>query len=102
MNHSDRVRRAWATRSRIAKNRTDLTGQTFGRLRVLSYIDTQDRRARWRCQCACGTTPTIAGKYLRNGAVKSCGCPNSELSRQRAITRNKSPNNPAMQRWANR
>lgn len=99
-----RVQRSWDTgkRSRINHFRKDLTGQTFARLTVISYADTTDRRARWRCRCTCGTIAIVTGKSLRSGDTKSCGCLNREKARERAFGRNKQPNNPARQRWANR
>lgn len=96
---SARVLAAWSSRSRVAHNRDDLTGQTFGRLLVLGFAITDDRRACWRCRCACGTETVTAGKSLRRGSTKSCGCLNSEVARARAIERNKT-DNPARYRWA--
>jgi hypothetical protein len=53
----------------------DLTGQTFGRLRVLSREDGggHGKPTRWLCQCVCGTAKAITRKALRAGQ-KSCGC----------------------------
>jgi hypothetical protein len=49
----------------------DLTGQTFGLLTVL-------RRAKpnidkWVCDCTCGNTKIVQGRYLIEARVKSCG-----------------------------
>lgn len=56
----------------------DLTGQTFGRLRVVSYAG--GRYYRWNCQCDCGNKVAITGANLRGGVTKSCGCLHKEAS----------------------
>ena len=53
----------------------DITGQRFGRLVALEYMD----RSQWRCLCDCGNETTSQGEHLRAGRTKSCGC----LSRER-------------------
>ena len=58
---------------------TELAGQTFGRVTALEYVGvSEDRRALWKCSCACGRTFITRGKDLRNGKVKSCGCSRRE------------------------
>lgn len=53
----------------------DLTGQRFGKLLVLERVEnTWDGRARWKCQCDCGTIKETTGEVLRKGEVMSCGC----------------------------
>ena len=58
----------------------DLTGQTFGRLTVLSQVDdyinpkTGKHSAQWNCLCSCGNTKIIRGSSLKNGNTMSCGC----------------------------
>lgn len=66
---------------RVAKT-IDLTGEVFGRLRVLGRAGTDtpaDGRFRgqatWRVQCLCGTVKAVRGAHLRRGAVKTCGAP---------------------------
>lgn len=64
--------------------RIDLTGQKFDRLKVISYVGTNNRReALWKCECKCGNVKIILGSSLRNGKTKSCGCLNSEKSRKK-------------------
>lgn len=58
---------------------TDLTGNRFGRLTVLSYVGNY----RWNCSCDCGATKTVAGGNLRSGSSKSCGCIAAEVLRER-------------------
>ena len=53
----------------------DLTGQSFGRWRVIALTD--ERRGNnlvWRCECACGRMRLVTGAGLRSGESKSCGC----------------------------
>lgn len=53
----------------------DLTGLTFGRLKVLHKASsTKYGRSRFECQCDCGNVVTVRGQSLINGTTKSCGC----------------------------
>ncbi len=54
--------------------REDLTGRTFGRLRVLEYYNTIRARAHWLCLCQCGEEVVVAADHLKSGHTKSCGC----------------------------
>lgn len=57
----------------------DLTGQTFGRLTVLSEAGRYKKNmATWNCQCSCGNTTIAISNNLRKGNTKSCGCLNLE------------------------
>lgn len=56
-------------------NFKDLTGQIFGRLRVLGAEGVgQDRQYYWRCACSCGKTVVVSGHNLRRGQTRSCTC----------------------------
>jgi len=56
----------------------DLTGQTFGNLKVISRGEAPygclTGQAFWLCQCICGNTKSIRGQSLRSGQTRSCGC----------------------------
>lgn len=52
----------------------NLTGQTFGKLTVLSY----DGKQRWLCKCGCGNIKSIRAVSLKSGRSKSCGCSNAQ------------------------
>lgn len=55
----------------------DLTGETFGGLKVLCRVnipDAKSRHASWLCRCKCGKEVIVQGRFLRNGTVISCGC----------------------------
>lgn len=62
---------------------TDMVGQTFGRLTVLSRDGSTHGRALWRCRCSCGSIVMMEGKRLRQGAG-SCGCVRREKTVQRS------------------
>jgi len=64
----------------------DITGQRFGRLRVLKPIEQRYRRYYWLCQCDCGQETTVDGIKLRNGNTRSCGCFRNETTVSRTLT----------------
>lgn len=54
---------------------TNLIGQTFGRLTVLSKATHRFKdKGQWLCQCECGAVKSISGSFLLTGKVRSCGC----------------------------
>jgi hypothetical protein len=63
----------------------DISGQTFGRLTVVSFIGLKNRKAVWSCLCACGNSKETLAASLKNGIAQSCGCLKSEM----IIARNK-------------
>lgn len=63
----------------MVKVRRSLCGERFGRLTVLwqtdDYISPQGiHAAKWYCKCDCGNYCSVAGRELKNGDTKSCGC----------------------------
>lgn len=62
----------------------DLTGRTFGRLKVIGrapdnkYYNTP--RPMWLCECECGNKTVVMGANLRDGKTRSCGCLRRETS----------------------
>ena len=74
--------------ARKKKPYKDLTGQRFGRLLVLSLVDSPasaDIPTKWRCLCDCGNIVEVRGYNLKSGGSTSCGC----LQRERAAARSK-------------
>ena len=63
---------------RTAPNLIDITGRTFGRLKVLgkapSRVHGRAKVAYWRCRCRCGSLLEARGDKMRDGYVQSCGC----------------------------
>jgi len=58
--------------------RKDLTDKVFGRLTVLGYSKTIEKRAYWNCLCSCGNTTEVQAQQLTCDKTKSCGCLNVE------------------------
>jgi hypothetical protein len=56
----------------------DITGQRFGGLVAVEFVDTvkqsNGRAARWLCRCDCGNETVAYGYLLRSGNNRSCGC----------------------------
>ena len=72
----------------------DETGNQYGRLTILGFAGTRNKRAYWHCKCNCEaqTECDVMGKYLRSGETKSCGCLKREsykYAAQANIKRNK-------------
>jgi hypothetical protein len=56
------------------KSGADLTGQTFGRWRVLREVPHEPRaKRRWLCRCTCGIEAEVRIDHLRSGTSASCG-----------------------------
>lgn len=58
----------------------DLTGEQFGRLKVLRRHGTRRGQAVWLCKCRCGNEARVTGYDLRTGSTRSCGCLHREVS----------------------
>lgn len=53
----------------------DLTGQSFGKLKVVARAPSDHRLAIWTCVCSCGNSSVrVVGSDLRRGHTESCGC----------------------------
>lgn len=61
------------------KEAIDLTGQKFGRLKVLKKAGGHGD-AKWICRCDCGKEVVALGKNLRKGRTRSCGCFKREVT----------------------
>jgi hypothetical protein len=60
----------------------DLTGETFGRLKVIGLRTWQESgRRMWACVCECGEKVSVSTKSLRNGSKQSCGCLHRERTK---------------------
>lgn len=67
---------------------TDLSGQRYGRLVVLSLFEKRKRnngqyRIFYKCLCDCGNTTVVRSDRLKNGTTQSCGCISIEKKRNR-------------------
>lgn len=56
------------------KNFKDITGQRFGRLTVLEFVERRGRFPYWKCVCDCGNVVLRSGYSMLQGNTKSCGC----------------------------
>lgn len=86
----DHIKRLRSCGCSIERRYTDITGQTFGYLTVISLdhekINKKGRTERYyRCSCKCGNEKVLKSHYLTSGGNKelmSCGCLKKERSRQ--------------------
>ena len=58
----------------------DLTGRTFGRLKVKARATNKGPYSCWLCKCSCGNKTVVMGKDLQVGDTRSCGCLAKEWS----------------------
>lgn len=66
--------------------RKDLTGMRFGKLTVLSFEETRNGHAYWKCVCDCGETAVIRSGCLSRGDTRSCGCLKKENGTSHGMT----------------
>ena len=68
----------------------DLTGMTFGRLKVVERVETppgvRRRSVYWSATCICGKTVVTAGDALREKRTLSCGCYRKQMTGPRVRT----------------
>lgn len=64
-------------------NTENIIGKKFNRWKVLQFDKNNNNMSYWLCQCDCGTIKSVAGRDLRNGNSKSCGCLKKELLSER-------------------
>ena len=85
-------------------NFRDLTGQTFGRLTVISFAGIRRQRSYWNCKCACGKDVTVVGIDLKGHTI-SCGCAHTEITVKRNVSGRKhgenNANSPEYRSWCN-
>jgi hypothetical protein len=59
-----------------------MEGKIFGLLTVSNFICTDKYRDRiFLCKCSCGGESKVAGRQLRSGRTRSCGCLKIETSK---------------------
>ena len=58
-----------------------MIGLTYNRLTILSDAGNNKNRKMVLCRCACGTEKIIEARQVMNGATKSCGCLQRDMSR---------------------
>lgn len=56
-------------------SRYDITGKTFNRLAVISYVGKNKHNNNlWNCKCVCENEVIVTAADLKSGNTKSCGC----------------------------
>ena len=63
----------------------DLSGQKFGKLKVIKKIENKGENIQYLCKCDCGNYIKIIGTSLRTGNTKSCGC----LAKKHGLSKHK-------------
>ena len=63
--------------------KADLRGQKFGRLTVIDYVGTVNRKALWLCKCECGNETVLETGHIKSGHTRSCGCILHEIRKER-------------------
>jgi hypothetical protein len=61
-------------------NKLDITGEIFGRLKVMSFSHVEKGYTYWNCDCQCGNSIIVRGGGLTFGNSKSCGCLRNEIN----------------------
>lgn len=64
----------------------DLTGKTFGRLKVISVVKRNNGYCTYYCKCQCGNYVDVFETDLISGRKKSCGCLLNEYFTHRDIS----------------
>ena len=52
----------------------DITGNRYGKLTVMNFVETKKQQAYFLCRCDCGKEIIIRSNSLKMGRSKSCGC----------------------------
>jgi hypothetical protein len=66
--------------------KTDLTNQRFGRLKVLGPAPRKRKLKTWRCRCNCSAVIDVVQQNLTDGKSRSCGCYKNEAVASRMRT----------------
>lgn len=76
----------------------DITGQKFGRLTAISFVENRKHHSYWLFRCDCGREKII-GKGNAAGQTLSCGCYQKEQTSKARAT-HKSSNTKLYRTWA--
>lgn len=67
----------------IERNYKDITGNRYGKLKVIEEQGVVNKTRYWVCQCDCGNTVFVNTNRLVSGKTKSCGCLSKEKVKER-------------------
>lgn len=77
-------------RTRYKDYHDDFIGQKFNRLTIIGYDGiTNDHKMLAKCKCDCGNIHIATLKDVKNGHIKSCGCLQKEIARNRFLIDNR-------------
>lgn len=77
----------------------DLVGQRFAQLHVVARAENGiGSKARFFCECDCGSTTTVYGTHLVRGMTKSCGCYRVQAPKD-AFTKHGMRRSPEYRAW---
>lgn len=81
-------------------NFVDLTGEKYGRLKVLRLIGKSHvGHIIWECKCRCGRSLYVVGGSLKSGNTTSCGCFQKESASKRFKTHGYGRNTKEYRTW---
>lgn len=63
----------------------DLTGEKFGKLTVLKYVEKKGKKHMWLCKCDCGNESIVSDVNLISGNTKSCGCLRRKMIKDKTV-----------------
>jgi hypothetical protein len=71
----------------VKKSRmTDLTGETFGKWKVVEFDRIgKNRTPYWIVVCECGQGGSVSSGHLMHGASQSCGCAAAVIKREKKV-----------------
>lgn len=52
----------------------NLKGNRYGKLTVVEFLYTKNKKTYWLCKCDCGNTKIVRADHLKSGNIVSCGC----------------------------
>lgn len=59
----------------LPKNiRLNLTGDVYGQLTVIKFVERREKHNYWLAECSCGERIIATGNNMRRGNTLSCGC----------------------------
>jgi hypothetical protein len=76
----------------VSRTRKDLTGQVFGKLKVIGHVpDRKDEAGKrfWNCECSCGRIVVVRGDNLKSGHSTQCiqCCYDNRRKRKRKVVK---------------
>lgn len=84
----------------MGRGMIDLTGQRFGRLRVVDFAGMGGPNRMWLCVCDCGAKTTVPARNLISGNTKSCGCLRLDRLERRARKLTHNGRRQSLAAWA--